>query len=194
MAPVAQTRPLSAAVSGTRSSKEHLGGSKRNWQEGTAATQGVPIRPAPYLTYSFVRRMICSVRGLMPVGSFSSAKLRGISSPVSRFLIMTLAKISCREGQERQWRASSFWILPGLQSRARDGFGSRCSKGANWRGNRVREGPLLPPEPLFRLEGLPAAPRGQSHSSALQEARLGRGLPKAQRRTPPRGQEGVPRP
>jgi hypothetical protein len=48
----------------------------------------------PYLTYSFVLLMMCSVRGLIPVGNFSSARLKGISSPVSRFLIITLAKIS----------------------------------------------------------------------------------------------------
>lgn len=47
-----------------------------------------------YLTYSLVLLMICKVRGLMPVGNFSSAKLRGISSPVSRFFIITLARIS----------------------------------------------------------------------------------------------------
>lgn len=44
--------------------------------------------------YSLVLLMMCSVRGLIPVGSFSSAWIRGISSPVSRFLIITLAKIS----------------------------------------------------------------------------------------------------
>lgn len=47
-----------------------------------------------YLTYSLVLLMICKVRGLMPVGNFSSAKLKGISSPVSRFFIITLARIS----------------------------------------------------------------------------------------------------
>lgn len=46
--------------------------------------------------------MICNVNGLMPVGSFSSAKLNGISSPVSRFFIMTLARISCTQQNRRK--------------------------------------------------------------------------------------------
>lgn len=45
--------------------------------------------------YSLVLLMMCRVRGLIPAGSFSSAWIRGISSPVSRFLIITLARISC---------------------------------------------------------------------------------------------------
>lgn len=44
--------------------------------------------------YSLVLLMMCRVRGLIPAGSFSSAWIRGISSPVSRFLIITLARIS----------------------------------------------------------------------------------------------------
>ena len=47
-----------------------------------------------YVMYSLVLLMMCRVRGLMPVGSFSSAWIRGISSPVSRFFIITLARIS----------------------------------------------------------------------------------------------------
>lgn len=48
----------------------------------------------PYVMYSFVLLMMWRVRGLIPAGSFSSAWIRGISSPVSRFLIITLARIS----------------------------------------------------------------------------------------------------
>lgn len=47
-----------------------------------------------YVMYSFVLLMMWRVRGLIPAGSFSSAWIRGISSPVSRFLIITLARIS----------------------------------------------------------------------------------------------------
>lgn len=48
-----------------------------------------------YEIYSLVLLMMCSVSGLIPGGSFSSAWIKGISSPVSRFLIITLARISC---------------------------------------------------------------------------------------------------
>lgn len=48
-----------------------------------------------YVMYSLVLLMMWSVSGLIPLGSFSSARPKGISSPVSRFLIITLARISC---------------------------------------------------------------------------------------------------
>lgn len=54
------------------------------WRKGFSA----------YVMYSFVLLMMWRVRGLIPAGSFSSAWIRGISSPVSRFLIITLARIS----------------------------------------------------------------------------------------------------
>jgi len=47
-----------------------------------------------HVMYSLVLLMMCRVRGLIPAGSFSSAWIRGISSPVSKFLIITIASIS----------------------------------------------------------------------------------------------------
>lgn len=40
---------------------------------------------------------MCNVRGFSGEGIFSSAWLRGISSPVSRFLTVTCSRISCRD-------------------------------------------------------------------------------------------------
>lgn len=57
--------------------------------------------------------MICKVRGLMPVGNFSSAKLRGISSPVSRFFIITLARISY--GKNKVWSQDELIRLQNLE-------------------------------------------------------------------------------
>lgn len=48
-----------------------------------------------HVMYSLVLLMMCRVSGLIAAGSFSSAWIKGISSPVSRFLIITLARISC---------------------------------------------------------------------------------------------------
>lgn len=66
-----------------------------------------------YLTYSLVLLMICKVRGLMPVGNFSSAKLRGISSPVSRFFIITLARISY--WKNKMWNEENLIRLENLE-------------------------------------------------------------------------------
>jgi hypothetical protein len=49
------------------------------------------------LTYSDVRRMMCSDRGLMHWGSLSSATLNGTRSPVSRLSTVTCCRISKSE-------------------------------------------------------------------------------------------------
>ena len=47
-----------------------------------------------YLVYSDVSLIICSAIGFIHLGNFSSARLKGTVSPVSRFLTVTCSKIS----------------------------------------------------------------------------------------------------
>lgn len=146
MAPVAQTRPLLAAVS-TRSSEEHLGGSG-----ASSHAQGQQEKLAGGHR--------SDAGGPHPPGSVPDVFLRpphdmqrqGIDARGQLFLCQAQGYLLARvqvldhdagqdflQGRAGETMASVIFLDP-----------SRVAvEGANWRGNLVREGPLLPPELLF---------------------------------------------